>query len=153
MHAFPIHVEKGNQENDRLTCTKLYRIQRDQSRTRATDKSSIIVRWGNPICVHYVVLCDIICGVKLYELCEIVMNSVKHWNTYMCVYWYVPLSVIRGISEMCYLKCMMKTCKHHCHSIMIITTCVMKGCMTWIRYMLHVTHKMTDSEVNMKSEW
>ena len=29
--------------------------------------------------------------VQLYELCEIVMNSVKHWNTYMCVYWYVPL--------------------------------------------------------------
>ena len=79
MHAFPMHIEKGNQENDRFTCTKLYRIQRDESRTRARDRSSVIVRWGNPICVYYVLLCEMIC----------------EWNP-TCVYYVLKCAMICG---------------------------------------------------------
>ena len=61
MHAFPKHIRKGNQGNDRLTCPKSYRIKGERSRTRATKRFSAIIRLGNPICVYYVLLCDMIC--------------------------------------------------------------------------------------------
>ena len=77
MHAFYMHIEKGIQENDGLTCTKSYRIQRDESSIRTTEKSSDIVRWGNPICVYYVLLCDV-----LYE-----------WNL-ICVYYVLKSAMV-----------------------------------------------------------
>ena len=44
MHAFYMHIEKGNQVNDRLTRIKSYRIPRDRSRTNVTYRFPIIIR-------------------------------------------------------------------------------------------------------------
>ena len=44
MHAFPKHIEKGNQENDRLTCPKSYWIKGEKSKTRETDRFPTIAR-------------------------------------------------------------------------------------------------------------
>ena len=78
MHAFPKHIEKGNQGNDRLTCPKSYRIKGERSRTRATDRFPTIARWGNPIYVYYVLLCNMICTC-IYGVIKSVMIRVYVW--------------------------------------------------------------------------
>ena len=60
------------------------------SRNRINHNISDLETVSNTETYMYIIMCTRMCHcmshVQSYELCEIVMNSVKHWNTYMCVY-------------------------------------------------------------------
>ena len=85
MHAFFMHIEEGIQENNGLICTKSYTIKKKRSRTRATDRFPVIIRWGNPICVYYMPSCDMIWEWNpICVLCSIMWFDI--WmKSYTCI--------------------------------------------------------------------